>query len=134
MLPHAEKSHQAQRQGTSLTSQGTSMGLGWWGDTRLAGGPPAKEMPCPSVQCSITACPSPKEPHTLAAGISGHRGREPSPLPPRSPTAPPPRQHRQRLTPWRGRCGSSTGAAGRFAAEPERCWAASWLRLCGGLP
>lgn len=55
VLLHADRRHQTQS--TSVISQGTSMGLGWWGDPRLAGGPPEKEMPCPSVQCSITTCP-----------------------------------------------------------------------------
>lgn len=54
MLPRAEKSHQAQRQGTSLMSKGTSMGLHSWENPRPTGRTPAKEIPCPSVQCSIT--------------------------------------------------------------------------------
>lgn len=109
---------------------GHLQGPGWRGDPGVAEGPPAKEMSCPSVQCSITTCPGPRSPARWQQA-----SRDPSPLPPReAPWHPPLRQRGQRLTPWRGRRGSSTGAAGRFAAEPERCWAASWSRLCGGLP
>lgn len=82
----------------------------------------------------VCSAPSPPQPCTLAPGVSGCQGRDTFPLSLRSPEAPPPCQHRQQLTPWQGRRGSSTGAAGRSAAEPERHWAASWPRLCGALP
>lgn len=82
----------------------------------------------------VCSAPSPPQPCTLAPGVSGRRGRDPSPPCLRSPEAPPPCQHGQRLTPWQGRRGSSTGAAGRSAAKHGRHWAASWPRLCGALP
>lgn len=108
-LPHP-------RGATSTVSHGTA-----------GGGPPVKEMPRPCLQRSITTRPGSPARRQQASRGSGAGS------PPRDP---PPQSCRsgQGLTPWRGRRGSSSGAAGRFAAEPERRWAASSPRLCGGLP
>lgn len=105
-----------------------------WGYTLM--GEPRADREDPSKGDTLSQCAVLHHHHTLHAGTGclGMPGQGPSPTFSEKPRGIRTLPAGQGLTPWRGRRGSSTGAAGRSAAEPERRSAASWPRLCGARP